>query len=119
MDGFKSKTREVTFTYTSNERRVDIHDLEVRMPAVAAQEAKSRPSDPWKPEQSQRCPGVSGAVWQRRRSAKKFVVPVKSDLFRIVNPQSRTILARKVAKVAEALVSVALVCFVMGLVVEA
>jgi len=119
VDGFKSKTREVTFTYTSNERRVDIHDLEVRMPAVAAQEAKSRPSDPWKPEQSQRCPGVSGAVWQRRRSAKKFVVPVKSDLFRIVNPQSRTILARKVAKAAEALVSVVLVCFVMGLVVEA
>jgi hypothetical protein len=119
VDGFKSKTREVTYTYTSNERRVDIHDLEVRMSAVAAKESKSRPSDPWKPEQSHRCPGVSGAVWQRRQSAEKFVVPLKSDLFRIVNPQSRTILARKVAKAAEALVSVVLVCFVMGLVVEA
>ena len=68
MDGFKSKTREVTYTYTSNERKVDIHDLEVRMSGVAAKEAKSRPSDPWKPEQSQRFPGVSGAVWQRRQS---------------------------------------------------
>ena len=38
---------------------------------------------------------------------------------RIVYPQSRTILARKVAKAAEALVSVVLVCFVMRLVVEA
>jgi len=85
------------------------------MSAVAAKESKSRPSDPWKPEQSQRCPGVSGAVWQRRQSAKKFVVPVKSDLFRIVNPQSRTILARKVAKAAEALVSVVLFCFVRDL----
>jgi len=36
VDGFKSNTREVTYTYTSNERRVDIHDLEVRMSAVAA-----------------------------------------------------------------------------------
>jgi hypothetical protein len=70
VDGFKSNTREVTCTYTSNERRVDIHDLEARMSAVAAKEAKSRPSDPWKPEQSQRCPGVSGAVWQRRQSAE-------------------------------------------------
>jgi len=66
VDGFKSKTREVTYTYTSNKRRVDIHALEVRMSAVAAKESKSRPSDPWKPEQSQRCPGVSGAAWQRR-----------------------------------------------------
>ena len=113
MGGFKSKTREVTYTYTSNERRVDIHDLEMRTSAVAAKESQREP------EQSQRCPGVSGAVWQRRQSAEKFVVPVKSDLFRIVNPQSRTILARKVAKAAEALVSVVLVCFVMGLVVEA
>ena len=70
MDGLKSNTREVTYTYTSNERRVDIHDLEVRMSAVAAKEPKSRPSDSWKPEQSQRCSGVSGAVWQRRQSAE-------------------------------------------------
>jgi len=63
VDGFKSNTREVTYTYTSN-------DLEVRMSAVAAKEAKSRPSDPWKPEQSQRCPRVSGAVWQMRQSAE-------------------------------------------------
>jgi len=41
VDGFKSNTREVTYTYTSNERRVDIHDLEVRMSAVAAKEAKN------------------------------------------------------------------------------
>ena len=66
----KSNTREVTYTYTSNERRVYIHDLDVRMSAIAAKEAKSRPSDQWKPEQSQRCPGVSGAVWQRRKSAE-------------------------------------------------
>jgi len=70
VDGFKSNTREVTYTYTSNERRVYIHDLDVRMSAIAAKEAKSRPSDQWKPEQSQRCPGVSGAVWQRRKSAE-------------------------------------------------
>jgi len=70
VDGFKSNTREATYTYTSNEQRVDIHDLEVRMSAVAAKEAKSRLSDPWKTEQSQRCPGVSVAVWQRRQSAE-------------------------------------------------
>jgi len=70
VDGFKSNTREVTYTYSSNERKVDIHDLEVRMSAVAAKEAKSRPSDSRKSEQSQRCPGVSGAVWQRRQSAE-------------------------------------------------
>jgi hypothetical protein len=54
VDCFKSNTREVTYTYTSNERRLDMNDLEVRISAVAAKEAKSRPSDPWKPEQSQR-----------------------------------------------------------------
>ena len=68
MDCFKSNNWEVTYTYTSNERRVDIHDRVVRMSAVAAKEAKSRPSDRWKPEQSQRFPGVSGAgsarLWQ-------------------------------------------------------
>ena len=43
------------------------------------------------------------------------VAPVNRDLFRMVYPQSRIILARKVAKAAEALVRVDVVCLVIVL----